>query len=64
MNLPAISNDVSFEDIVYLKTDVEQLPRMVTGIMLRKESVSYELSCGTTTSDHYSFEFTKDKKVF
>lgn len=64
MNLPEIINDVSFGDILYLKTDVEQLPRIVTGIMLRKDSVCYELSCGTESSDHYSFEFTKEKTIF
>lgn len=53
--------DIEFEigDIVYLKTDPEQLPRMVTGMSIRKSGViSYELSQSTMTGYHYDFEIS------
>lgn len=58
-----MTNKYSIEEIVYLKTDPEQLPRMVTCIELRKNSVSYQLSCGTQVSYHYDFEISKEKDV-
>jgi hypothetical protein len=49
-------------DIVYLKTDVEQLPRMVTEICIQpKNVVIYCLNAGPSVSKHYDFEFTTEK---
>lgn len=56
--------DVEFEieEIVYLKTDLDQLPRIVSGLSIRKSGViSYELSQGSHTSYHYDFEISKEK---
>lgn len=47
-------------DIVYLKTDEEQSARMVTEIRIRENSFIYELSCGTTSTDHCSIEITSE----
>jgi hypothetical protein len=51
-------------EIVYLKTDEEQLKRIVTCIQLAGGSmddkvISYELSQGDTFSEHYDSEITK-----
>ena len=57
---------IKFElgDIVYLKTDEEQLKRIVTSIQLSGGSmddkvISYELSQGDTSSEHYDSEITE-----
>ena len=48
---------------VYLKTDPEQLERIVYGIEIRVTGLLYSLCCGTSTSNHYDFEISKDKDV-
>ena len=45
-------------DIVFLKTDSEQLPRIVTGILLRNENYIYYLSNTITETTHYDFEIS------
>lgn len=42
--------------IVCLVTDKAKEERIVTGIFIRANSVTYELSCGPFTSTHYDFE--------
>ena len=54
----------NFGQIVYLKTDKEQLPRMITKIQfMRSGSSLSELSCGATSSWHYDYEIDVEKKV-
>lgn len=48
----------NIEDIVYLKTDSELYPRMVTGYKVTKHDITYELTCGTQVTWHYDFEMT------
>lgn len=50
-------------DSVYLKTDPEQCERLVTGINIRQNGVSYALSHLTNESYHYDFEITKERDV-
>lgn len=45
---------------VYLITDTEQSPRLVTGISVRRTSTIYELSKGSDCSSHYDFEISKE----
>lgn len=45
--------------IVFLKTDQEQTPRMVTGIHFYPSGVVYTLSLGPANSDHYEVEITE-----
>ena len=52
-------------EIVYLKTDGEQLKRIITCIQfsggsMEDKVVSYELSQGDTNSEHYDSEITKE----
>jgi len=50
--------------IVFLKTDVEQFARMVTGITVRpNNSVTYYLSFGETESKHFAIEIYSEKDI-
>jgi hypothetical protein len=59
-----IENDFSIEDIVYLKHDIEQKPRMIHAIVITKYNVMYECISGTEVSTHYSFELSNQKRVY
>ena len=47
--------------LVYLKTDIDCLPRLVTAYKVTMHDITYELSCETRVSYHYDFEITPDK---
>jgi hypothetical protein len=50
--------------IVYLKTDIEQKARIVTGINLKpNKGVIYCLACGTNETYHYGIEIDEDKDI-
>ena len=59
-----IDNDFTFDEILYLKHDIEQKPRMVLNIIIGKQGVMYEVICGTEVSIHFGSELTKAKTVF
>ena len=61
--LPSIMLDFNIGDYVYIKTDVEQLQRIVTEINIRESGIHYCLMCGTTESWHYAFELSKERDV-
>ena len=51
-----------FTDTVYLKTDPDQLQRIVTDIRINPSGlVLYFLCCGPSGSWHYDFEITDTK---
>jgi hypothetical protein len=50
-------------DILYLKTDKDQLPRILTRMQFSKDSTMYELSCGNGSSWHFDFEMSVEKAV-
>jgi hypothetical protein len=58
-----IDNKFNIRDEVYLKTDLEQSCRLVTGLAVRDTSILYELSCGASESSHYDFEISVEKDV-
>ena len=49
--------------IVFLKTDCDQKPRICTGYLVDDTSVLYRLQCGTTYDYHYSMEIAVEKDV-
>lgn len=49
------------EQLVFLKTDPEQCERIVVGINISKNEMSYTLAFGTELSEHYDFEITSEK---
>ena len=58
-----INNEFKIEEMVYLKTDPEQLPRIITGIIVRKNALSYYVSSGIIESVHYNFELSTEKTL-
>jgi hypothetical protein len=58
-----IDNKYSIGDIVYLKTDKEQLERMVTGVCQKPLSVIYEIASGTSTNWAYEVEMSIEKNI-
>lgn len=59
-----VDNKYNFGDIVFLKTDIEQMPRIITAIIFCPASdILYEVTCGTVVSRHYDFEITVSKEV-
>lgn len=58
-----IDNKFDIGQTVYLKTDQEQLPRMVISIAVNKYDLLYELIVNTSTSRHYDFEISEEANV-
>ncbi|MDJ0367393.1 hypothetical protein QMK33_19770 [Hymenobacter sp. H14-R3] len=59
-----IENEFEIGQMVYLRTDSDQLPRLVTALIYRAGGyMTYELSHGTATSWHNALEFTLEKDV-
>ena len=52
-------------DYVYLKTDVDQYKRIVTGYTIRdnSEKVVYLLSLGTEETSHYQCEISTEEDI-
>lgn len=50
-------------DFVYLRHDIEQRPRMVIEIRIRKYDIIYEVQSGTEISSHHDFEMSKEKTI-
>jgi len=52
-------------DYVYLKTDIDQYKRMVTGYTVRdnSEKVVYLLSFGTEETSHYGCEISMEEDI-
>ena len=51
----------NISDTVYLKTDVEQKERLVTGVLFRPNVILYYTSCGDQEISSYDFELSCDK---
>lgn len=58
-----IDNKHSIGDLVYLKTDIDQNERLITGIMITQNGLQYELSFNTDRSWHFDVEISKDKDM-
>lgn len=58
-----IDNKFEIGDVVYLKTDTEQKPRIVYCIKVFKGEYLYDLTSGTQTSSHYDFEISTEVNV-
>ncbi|RLD76319.1 MAG: hypothetical protein DRJ15_15550 [Bacteroidetes bacterium] len=50
-------------DTVYLKTDPAQLERLITGINIRQNGLSYEVSLSEDLSWHYDFELSREQNI-
>lgn len=58
-----IENKYNISDIVYLITDKEQLPRIVTGINVKPVGLVYVLQNGVTETFHYEIELVSEKQL-
>lgn len=56
-----INNKYEIGDIVYLKTDIEQVPRIVYCFIIYQNEIIYKLCAGITMSEHYDFEISPEK---
>lgn len=59
-----IKNKFNIGDMVYLKTDPEQHPRMVIGISIKPNGFTYILAFGSNESYHYELEISNTKDTF
>jgi hypothetical protein len=59
-----INNEFEIKEIVYLRHDMEQLPRMITGIIWDGHKIMYEMISGVEVSQHYEFEVSKIKTIY
>ena len=53
--------DFEIGEIAFLRTDIDQRERLVTGVLIRPGGVMYELSYGSENSYHYDFEISKKR---
>lgn len=59
-----INNKFNLGDVVYLITDTEQRPRIVTGIKVRmNELLVYELASICEETNHFEVEISKEKNI-
>jgi hypothetical protein len=58
-----IENKYNLGDIVYLKTDPDQLRRIVTAIVVGPNGLLYDLSIGGGGSQHYDIEISVEKDI-
>ena len=58
-----LNNKYNLWDMVYLITDPDQHQRMVTCIKIQATGLVYELSFGSTGSDHYEKEISETKNI-
>lgn len=59
-----INNQFDLGDIVYLKTEVEQLPHIIVGIQVCADGgLIYKCSQGTDVDWHYEVEMTEEINV-
>lgn len=59
-----VESNYEIGEVVYLKTDKEQLPRIVTGFLVRKQiTVYYLVHSDSQESPHYEYEFTREENT-
>lgn len=58
-----IDNKYEIGDIVYLVTDIEQVPRMVYCFVVYQNEIIYKLCAGIAMSEHYGFEISPEKQL-
>ena len=58
-----IDNAYNIGDIVYLKTDPEQMERIVTAIEISQKGLLYEVCFVESSSHFFDFELSKEKNI-
>lgn len=55
--------EFNIRDTVYLVTDPDQFPRIITGYIVREAGIIYFVAKGMEESTHYGFEISHDKNI-
>ncbi len=58
-----IENKFNIGETVYLVTDEDQKPRIVTGINVTVNGLRYNLVNGVTDTYHYELEMSSEKNI-
>ncbi len=58
-----IDNKFPLGQIIYLKTDKEQMPRIVTAIKITPHELVYEVYAGTICSNHFDIEMSETADI-
>jgi hypothetical protein len=58
-----VSVEFNIGEVLYLKTDKEQAPRILIGYQIYGNVVMYEVICINLISTHYTFELSRTKDV-
>lgn len=58
-----IDNVFDLGQMVYLKTDKEQYPRIVTAFIVSSNGIIYQLCAGQEASNHYAMEISVEQNV-
>ena len=58
-----IENKYNIGETVYLVTDEDQKPRIVTGINVTGTGIRYNLVNGVTDTYHYELEMSAEKNI-
>lgn len=58
-----LNNEFTIGQVVYLKTDPDQLPRIVLRILISSNGYTYEIGCGMLMSYHYEHEISEEVNV-
>jgi len=58
-----INTEYGWGEIVFLKTDPDQFPRMVTAIQVNPYGTLYGLAMETQVSWHYEIEISRDRDI-
>ena len=55
-----IETKYELQQIIYLKTDIEQYKRMIVGINVRPTGIQYQLAFGSSVSWHDEMEMSEE----
>lgn len=58
-----IENKFNIGQTVYLLTDEDQKPRLITSIIVNKYDLLYQMNNGTLQSTHYDYEISEEKQL-
>lgn len=59
-----IDNKFQLKETIFLKTDQDQLPRLIVAIkVLPENGILYEVCTKTSCSYHYDFEMSNERDV-
>ena len=56
-----VENKYNIGDVVFLLTDIDQVKRIITGIIIRPNSILYYVSCGSAETLHYDLEIILER---